>query len=83
MTMTMRATAGIAASAAERFVRAGGRAGGNLFPTLDNRYMVLYMDGLRLSAGADPESCPVVLLRGSVGGCPPLALFAAARARES
>ena len=65
MITTMRASAAMSASAHNQFVRSGGATGtGNLFPTLDNRYMTLYLD--KLLATADRETSPVVLLRGCV-----------------
>ena len=59
MTNTIRAHSGISMVAHNQFVCANGT---NLFPTLDNRYMVLYLD--ELAPAANPDDSPVVLIRG-------------------
>ena len=63
MSNTIRAHNGISAVAHNAFVCGNGT---NLFPTLDNRYMVLYVD--ELGPTLDPRDTPVILVRGYAGG---------------
>jgi hypothetical protein len=57
---TIRAHMGISAIAHNAFVCGNGT---NLFPTLDNRYMVAYFDGLAADEH-DEQASPVILIRG-------------------
>lgn len=61
LTNTLQAHETLSKLCYREFVRADGS---RLFPTLDNRYLIAFFDGMRVKPGTPESDVPVILVRG-------------------